>query len=295
MEDRTYRNLGKCKWCNQDIYGTHHNKLIAHQRQCKLNPNRQQILQLMSKAGKLGGKTTASRKEKQTTKVHIRKCDKCKNEYQIICTDLQFKKEQFKHFCSRACANSRQHSIETKQKISQTNKNRICRIRYCEFCKNKYEFDSHVKTEASKRFCSNACREASKIAKLKITSKKCGGYKPHGGKGKRGWYKGYWCDSSWELAWVIYNLDYGIKFERNTVGFPYQFENEMHEYHPDFKLSDGFFVEIKGWYDSKTIVKHKTFRSLGYKLIVIDKDNIDLYLKYAKEKYGNDFIKVYEK
>jgi len=69
----------------------------------------------------------------------------------------------------------------------------------------------------------------------------------------------------------------------------------MHEYHPDFKLSDGSFVEIKGWYDSKTFVKHKIFRSLGYKLVVIDKDTIDFYLKYVKEKYGNDFIKMYEK
>ena len=28
------------------------------------------------------------------------------------------------------------------------------------------------------------------------------------GYGKHGWYKEYWCDSSWELAYVIYNLDY---------------------------------------------------------------------------------------
>ena len=41
------------------------------------------------------------------------------------------------------------------------------------------------------------------------TKKKCGkggGYKPGSGRGKQGWYKGYWCDSSWELAFVMYCL-----------------------------------------------------------------------------------------
>ena len=204
-------------------------------------------------------------------------------------------------FCSKLCAHSfvgKSKTTESKQKISNALRNLSIktRISVCEICKHEFLLTKKENGRwPSGRFCSDECRSKSYYAKQHITSKKCGGYKPHGGRGKRGWYKGYWCDSSWELAWVIYNLDHGIKFERNTVGFPYQFENEMHEYHPDFKLSDGSFVEIKGWYDSKTIVKHKTFRSLGYKLIVIDKDNINLYLKYAKEKYGNDFIKVYKK
>ena len=39
------------------------------------------------------------------------------------------------------------------------------------------------------------------------------GGKRHGsGRGKKGWYKGYYCDSTWELAWVIYQLDHGVKF-----------------------------------------------------------------------------------
>lgn len=211
-------------------------------------------------------------------------------------------------FCSRACANTRKLTNETKQKIAKSctgktyiRANKLCgsfvksRICVCEVCKHEFVLNRKENGRwPSGRFCSDSCRSKSYYVKQHITSKKCGGYKPHGGKGKRGWYKGYWCDSSWELAWVIYNLDHGIKFERNTVGFPYQFENEIHEYHPDFKLSDGSFVEIKGWYDSKTIVKHETFKSLGYKLVVIDKDNIGLYLDYAKTKYGNDFIKLYQ-
>ena len=70
--------------------------------------------------------------------------------------------------------------------------------------------------------------------------------------------------------------------------------HEVHQYHPDFLLEDGTYVEIKGWYDNKTLIKHQTFRDLGYKLQVIDKNNIEMYLTYAVEKYGNDFIKLYE-
>lgn len=55
-------------------------------------------------------------------------------------------------------------------------------------------------------------------------NKKSGGYRKNGGKGIRGWYKGYWCDSSWELAYVIYNLEHNIHFIRNTKGFNYKFE-----------------------------------------------------------------------
>lgn len=125
--------------------------------------------------------------------------------------------------------------------------------------------------------------------------RKLGGYHKNGGKGKRGWYKGFWCDSSWELAWVIYNLDHGIHFIRNTKGFPYVFEGSTHYYHPDFLLDDGTYVEIKGWYDAKTLTKHESFRESGHLLIVLDKNNIGEILSYVEEKYGKDFIRLYEK
>ncbi|MCK9615776.1 MAG: hypothetical protein M0R48_09780 [Candidatus Omnitrophica bacterium] len=88
---------------------------------------------------------------------------------------------------------------------------------------------------------------------------KYGGIKHGSGRGKHGWYKGYWCDSSWELAWVIYNLDHGIKFERNHQGFEYEFEGEKHKYYPDFILDDGTYVEIKSVMDEKNKAKIASF------------------------------------
>jgi len=48
-----------------------------------------------------------------------------------------------------------------------------------------------------------------------------GGKREHSGRGKQGRYNGIWCDSSWELAWVIYNFDHGIKFKRYSGYFEY--------------------------------------------------------------------------
>ena len=36
---------------------------------------------------------------------------------------------------------------------------------------------------------------------------KTGGIREGAGRSKSGWYKGYYCNSSYELAWVIYSLD----------------------------------------------------------------------------------------
>ena len=47
-----------------------------------------------------------------------------------------------------------------------------------------------------------------------LKSNKVGGYHKNLGRGKQGSYKGYWCDSSWELAFVIYHLEHDIKFKK---------------------------------------------------------------------------------
>jgi len=125
------------------------------------------------------------------------------------------------------------------------------------------------------------------------SKRKCGkggGYKPGSGRGKQGWYKGYWCDSSWELAYVIYNLEHNIKFKRNNEGFEYEFENKKFKYYPDFILEDGTYVEIKGYLDKKNMAKINSFQN---KLIIIDKNSIKEYLNYVIEKYGKNFIELY--
>lgn len=46
-------------------------------------------------------------------------------------------------------------------------------------------------------------------------SKSMGGYRKGSGVGKSGWYNGIYCDSSWELAYVIYHIDNNLPIIRN--------------------------------------------------------------------------------
>ena len=119
---------------------------------------------------------------------------------------------------------------------------------------------------------------------------KCGGIKKGAGRGKHGWYKGYWCDSSWELAWIIYQLDHGVKFERNDIGFDYEFEGKKRKYYPDFRLTDGTYVEIKGWLNDMTKAKIDQFVA---PLLVITGKLIEPYVKYVVCKYGVNFVEMY--
>ena len=86
-----------------------------------------------------------------------------------------------------------------------------------------------------------------------------GGIRYGSSHGKKGWYKGYWCDSSWELAYVIYNLEHKINFKRNHEYFEYQFKGKIYKYYPDFIMEDGTLVEIKGYNSKKWQAKLKAF------------------------------------
>jgi hypothetical protein len=118
-----------------------------------------------------------------------------------------------------------------------------------------------------------------------------GGPTKRGGRGKHGWYMGYWCDSSWELAWVIYCLDNGIPFVRNKQGFPYEINGKVRKYYPDFQLPDGCFVEIKGYLSSDFEKKRKSF---PHSLKVITIDEIQPILEYVIGRYGKNYIHLYK-
>ena len=84
-----------------------------------------------------------------------------------------------------------------------------------------------------------------KLSEYAKSRKNFGGYVKGSGRGKQGRYKGIWCDSSWELAFVIYHLDHNIPFERNWNKFEYQYEGQTHLYVPDFVYPDGTYIEVK--------------------------------------------------
>jgi hypothetical protein len=110
-----------------------------------------------------------------------------------------------------------------------------------------------------------------------------GGLRPGSGRGKKGWYKGYWCDSSWELAWVIYQLDHGQRFTRNTKGFEYSFDEKIRKFYPDFLLENGIYVEIKGWLDGQNQAKIEQFPG---ELRVLGAKEIQPLVAYVEKRHG---------
>lgn len=106
---------------------------------------------------------------------------------------------------------------------------------------------------------------------------------------KRGTYKGFKCDSSWELAYVIYCLEKNIDIQRNKKRRRYIFEGVNRWYIPDF-LVNGDIVEIKG-YDCD---KWKAKLAYNPDIKVLYEDDMKPIIKYAVDKYGKDYIKLYE-
>lgn len=128
-------------------------------------------------------------------------------------------------------------------------------------------------------------------AKLK---KHAGGYRKNAGRGKRGYYKGLYCMSSWELAFVYYQLEHGKEVLQCTERFEYTMNGEIHHYTPDF-IIDGVYYEIKNWHRPDTDFKIKSF-PIDKQLILIEGKENEKYINFVKEKFGENFYEVlYEK
>lgn len=86
-------------------------------------------------------------------------------------------------------------------------------------------------------------------------------------------------------------MNIGISFKRNYQGFDYKFNGCKHRFYPDFLLEDGTYVEIKGQMFAKDNAKLEQF---PFKIIVLRRLEMQTYLNYVKNKYGKDFVKLYE-
>jgi len=214
-------------------------------------------------------------------------CPNCGTSFIVKGTMSEFNRGVVKKFCTRKCSNKRSFSDETKSKISKSLK--ISPFRYqphskgeiklieftCQFC-GELGFDSRYKKNRKYHLeCSKKCS---------------GGIRKGSSRGKSGWYKGFWCDSSYELSYLIYSLENGIKIERNKEGFEYVHKNENHLFYPDF-IVEGKYVEIKNFRSELTDDKLKYF---PHEISIYYSDTIQPYLKYVRGKYGKKFTCLYE-
>jgi len=247
----------------------------AHITNCKMNPKREEKIKKI--------------KEKAALNRHTYKfnCKKCNKEFELILTEKAFKKGGNKKFCSYKCANSHILSDSTKEKISKS----LTKEKKIFICKN---CNKQMKYHNKYGLCKNCVRKDPEYRKTQSLAckGKTGGYREKGGICKQGWYKGFYCNSSWELAYIIYCLEHNIEIKRNKIGFDYVYENKIYKYYPDFIINDNDYIEIKGYKDKKYNFKIDQFE---LPLEIIDKNKINPYLKYVIEKYGKHFTELYEK
>lgn len=107
------------------------------------------------------------------------------------------------------------------------------------------------------------------------------------GRGKKGRYKGFFCASTYELAYLIYCLDHGIDIQRNTQGFEYEFKGQKHLYYPDF-IVNGTYIEIKGFWKEEVDIKANAVT--GPIEILYFKD-MQYIFDYIRETYNKEVDK----
>lgn len=137
---------------------------------------------------------------------------------------------------------------------------------------------------------SNEEREQERKRKISEKGKNYfGGYRKGSGRGKKGWYKGFFCDSSWELAFLIYHLDNDIEIQRCKEIRFYEWEGKKTKYYPDFIIDETIY-EIKGYNTEQSKEKQRLNPDIKF---LFEKD-MKLYFDYVISKYGINFIKLYE-
>lgn len=175
---------------------------------------------------------------------------------------------------------------------------------HCKYCGLVWVTTNFGKT-AHEKFCKlNPLRQESKRLGTKVSEEtkkrwkqngRMGGYRKGAGRGKKGYYKGLYCMSTWELAWVVYQLEHGQKVEQCKERFEYIMNEEVHHYTPDF-IIDGVYYEIKNWHRPDTDFKISQFPKDKTLILIKGKEQNKIFLEYVKNKYGDNFDEVlYEK
>ena len=217
---------------------------------------------------------------------------KCKNEN---CGKLHDGTFGSGKFCNRSCANSRSWSELDKlkksksalnsKKVIEENKSRTKEKvkKICKLCET--EFRVH-QSHSHRQYCSKSCFRNDPDA---FKDKNLGGYRRGSGRGKSGWYNEIWCDSTYELVWVIYNLDHNIEFKRNKQPFPYKWKGEVKNYYPDFEVKNQL-VEIKGYMTPKVEAKIKSVPGLK----VLFRSDLETEFNYVYDNYTDDLVSLYD-
>jgi hypothetical protein len=215
-------------------------------------------------------------------------CDVCSKKYtqsESVYKKTMRRSISKKHFCSSSCS-SKFNNIRTEEQRAKISKNlkiyyseneHVCKkertIKICPVCGESFGV---VPSSLGQIYCSRKCKDGDENK----NTENMGGYRKGSGRGKSGWYKGYFCDSTYELAFLIYCLDHNIEIKRCYRKFSY---GDGKYYHPDF-IVDDVIVEIKGYMTDEVLEKAKSIPD-EIKYEILTKKELKKHFNYISEQY----------
>lgn len=269
-----------CKYCGKEFKSGQ--SLGAHLINCKKNPNNYQ--------NEFHNKRKENFEKRNPLNEYILKCQVCGKEYKLQLRQNQYENGKYKKTCCSKCAHkltSLNTNLEEKNnKISLKNKKEyiLPKIKYCQYCGCEY-------ISASKsNFCCEEHRKLSKSNKCSNIAKinKLGGYNLNSIKNHHhGNYHGIHCDSSWELAYLVYCLEHNIDIKRCNIIKYYKLNKQIRKYYPDFIVNNQI-IEIKGFFDK--VAKIKSDQNPDVKVLLYN--DLKPMLDYTINKYGNKFWEI---
>lgn len=225
---------------------------------------------------------------------YLEKPNKCKQ-----CDTIIPYKIKNNEFCTRSCSATYNNKIreytysdqakinlsKNGSKMAPLNGKSFCYINYknCLVCETIFIVNYKNK---NRKLCHNPeCRS-------KWHSEH--NFKQNKTSGKCGYFKGTWCASSWELAFVAFHDLQGITVERCSISIPYHINKKLKRYFPDFKIGTQLY-EIKGRITDDTYIKLKAASDKNIHIILLVRNDIIPMIKYVKKSYKiKDIIQLYQ-
>lgn len=273
-----------CKHCGKEFESSR--QLGGHIVYCSQNPTK--------RTKEFNKKLGEKNKERANYKTYTFACEICGKEYQLELSENSYNKGKYKRTCSDECAkkltakntNKTKKNEKIAKKLSKNVPwNKGIGKKVCEYCGNT------IVHKTKSKYC---CVEHMKIARHDKLSKNCktynfGGYNPNSiKKHHHGEYKGIHCDSSWELAFVVYCLDNNISIKNCKETRTYIINGKTKKYFPDFVINENEIIEIKGYYDINAKAKYEYNPDIK----IYFKQELKPMLDYTVSKYGKNFWKV---
>lgn len=262
----------KCKFCGK-ICGRE-GTLAIHERSCSQNPESKNF-------GKEAKEIVGLIQESWKQENGLYKCPHCGKDFTKngIATHIYFKHtEAGKNYLENEYEN-KGHKAWNKGLTKEIDERIL---------KSSETYKFRIQQGIVKR---PTCHKTKEECRLHAIKQGLGGVHYGAGRGKHGWYNNIWCDSSWELAYVIYCLDHNIQIERCKEYFEYEYQGKKHRYYPDFVVNDEI-VEIKGYFSEQY---NQKLKYLTKKILIIGKEEIKPYIQYVIETYGKNYINLYSK